>query len=141
MAQKDSTSVDDYIAAQPADVQPTLRRVRASIRKAMPGADEMLTYKIPTYKVNGAAAIYFAGWKAHYSIYPATRTLIAAFATELEPYEISKGTIRFPYDAKVPSGLIGRLAAFRAREAASSAGAKKKASARPKARARLKGRG
>jgi uncharacterized protein YdhG (YjbR/CyaY superfamily) len=134
------TSVDDYIAAQPAGRQQTLKRVRASIRKALPTADEMLTYKIPTYKLNGRAVIYFAGWQAHYSIYPATPALIAAFATELDAYEISKGTIRFPYEGRVPPGLIQRLAAFRAREAASRI-PKKKASTRSNARARPRGRG
>lgn len=124
-------SVDEYIARQPREVQPTLRRVREAIRKAIPRADEMISYQIPAYKLEGAAVVYFAGWKAHYSIYPATAPLVAAFADELAGYEKSKGTIRFPLEEPVPVRLIARLAKFRAREAAERAAAKR---ARPRKR-------
>jgi uncharacterized protein YdhG (YjbR/CyaY superfamily) len=124
-------SVDEYIARQPREVQPALRRVREAIRKAIPRADEMISYQIPAYKLEGAAVVYFAGWKAHYSIYPATAPLVAAFADELAGYEKSKGTIRFPLEEPVPVRLIARLAKFRAREAAERAAAKR---ARPRKR-------
>jgi len=110
-------SVAEYIASQPKDVRPTLRRVRAAIRKALPKAVETLSYRIPTYRVDRKAVIYFAAWTNHYSIYPATRTLVAALGDELAGLEIEKGTIRLSYDAAVPSGLIARIAKFRAREA------------------------
>jgi uncharacterized protein YdhG (YjbR/CyaY superfamily) len=58
--------------------------------------------------------LYFAGWKAHYSLYPASDALVAAFAHELAPYERSKGTIRFPLSEPVPVRLIERIARFRA---------------------------
>jgi uncharacterized protein YdhG (YjbR/CyaY superfamily) len=124
-------SVDEYIARQPREVQPVLRRVREAIRKAIPRADEVISYQIPAYKLDGAAVVYFAGWKAHYSIYPATAPLVAAFADELAGYEKSKGTIRFPLEEPVPVRLIARLAKFRAREAAERAAAKR---ARPRQR-------
>ncbi len=110
-------SVAEYIASQPKDVRPTLRRVRAAIRKALPKAVETLSYRIPTYRVDRKAVIYFAAWTNHYSIYPATRTLVAALGDELAGLEIKKGTIRLSYDAAVPSVLIARIAKFRAREA------------------------
>ena len=62
--------------------------------------------------------LYFAGWKQHYSLYPATGGLVAAFEDELASYEVSKGTIRFPLSPPVPVKLIGRIAKFRAKEAA-----------------------
>ncbi len=96
MAKTDFKSVDEYIAAQPARARRRLQRVRGAIRKALPDADEVISYQIPAYKVAGAAAIYFAGWKEHYSLYPATGRLVEAFEDELAGYEISKGTIRFP---------------------------------------------
>jgi uncharacterized protein YdhG (YjbR/CyaY superfamily) len=69
--------------------------------------------------MHGRAVVYFAGWKAHYSLYPATRALVEALAAELAPYEVNdKGTIRFPLSAPVPERLIGRIARFRAREVA-----------------------
>jgi uncharacterized protein YdhG (YjbR/CyaY superfamily) len=112
-------SVDDYIAAQPEPVQRLLTRVRRTIRKALPAADEVISYGIPTYKMGGHAVVYFAGWKRHYSIYPATARLVEAFGNELAPYEISKGTIRFPLSAPVPIELVAGIAKMRAEEVAS----------------------
>ena len=82
---KDKHSVDDYIASQPEAVQGTLERVRSAIRKAVPTAEEVISYKIPCYKLPGGPVIFFAGWKQHYSLYPANARLIAAFKDELAP--------------------------------------------------------
>ena len=116
MAKTDYKSVDEYISAQPASARDTLQRVRGAIRKALPDADEVISYQIAAYKVGGAVAIYFAGWKEHYSLYPATGRLVEAFEDDLAGYEISKGTIRFPLDDRVPVKLIARIAKFRAEE-------------------------
>jgi len=112
MAKTAFRSVDEYIATHPADVQAVLQRVRATIRKALPGAEETISYQIPTYKLHGGYVIYFAGWKKHFSLYPASARLVAAFKDELAPYEISKGTIRFPLSEPVPVRLIARIAKF-----------------------------
>src|SRR5262249_714594 len=96
MAKRDVQSVDEYIASQPEAVQRILGRVRSAIREALPGADEVISYKIPAYKLHGGPVLYFAGWKQHYSLYPATKRVVAAFKGELASYEVSKGTIRFP---------------------------------------------
>ena len=112
------TSVNEYIAAQPSEVRRVLRRVRAILRKALPAAEEVISYQIPAYKLHGAAVMYFAGWKRHYSLYPAGAALVAAFRAELAPYKVTKGTIRFPLDEPVPAKLIERIAKFRAKEAA-----------------------
>jgi uncharacterized protein YdhG (YjbR/CyaY superfamily) len=118
MAKLKFQSVDDYIAAQPEAVRAVLERVRSTIRKAMPKAEETLSYQMPAYKLDGRVVLYFAGWKQHYSLYPATGHVVAAFRDELAPYEISKGTIRFPLSEPVPVKLIGDIAKFRARETA-----------------------
>src|SRR5262245_33634612 len=117
MAKAPIASVTAYIASQPRDAQASLKKVRAAIRKGAPGVQESISYGIPTYKLDGRAVIYFAGWKQHYSIYPANAELVAAFRKELAPYEVNdKGTIRFPLSAPVPTTLIGRLAAFRLKQ-------------------------
>jgi uncharacterized protein YdhG (YjbR/CyaY superfamily) len=118
MAKSDFNSVDEYIASQPEAVQGILKRVRSTIRKALPKAQEMISYKIPTYKLHGTPVLYFAGWRQHYSLYPASERLVAAFQDDLTPYEISKGTIRFPLSEPVPVKLIERIAKFRAKEVA-----------------------
>jgi uncharacterized protein YdhG (YjbR/CyaY superfamily) len=124
MAKTDFKSVDEYIASQLDEVQAILALVRSAIRKAMPGADEVISYKIPTYKLNGRAVIYFAGWKQHYSLYPAGEQLVAAFKDGLASYKVDKGTIRFPLSQPVPVKLIERIAKFRAQEVAARQEAK-----------------
>jgi len=113
------TSVDDYIASQTPAVQSILERVRGAIRKAVPDAQETISYHMPTYTLNGDRLVNFAVWKHHYSLYAATAQVVAAFQDELAPYQIDKGTIRFPLSEPVPVKLIGRIVKFRAQEAAS----------------------
>jgi uncharacterized protein YdhG (YjbR/CyaY superfamily) len=114
MATSDFKSVDEYIASKPEAVRGALGRVRTAIRKALPGAEEVISYKMPTYTLHGSRLLYFAVWKKHYSIYAATKQVVAAFHDELAPYEVDKGTIRFPLSEPVPVKLIGRIAKFRA---------------------------
>jgi uncharacterized protein YdhG (YjbR/CyaY superfamily) len=89
MAKTDFKSVDRYIAAQPESVQGLLERVRSTIRKALPGAEEVISYKIPAYKLHGVPVLYFAGWRQHYSLYPATDHVVAAFKKEIGQGHIS----------------------------------------------------
>ena len=110
-------SVDEYIAAQPEEVQDILQRVRSAIRMAVPEAEETVSYKMPTYTLAGKRVLQFAVWKQHYAIYAATQRVVEAFADELAEYGVDKGTIRFPLSGPVPVRLIGRIAKFRAKEA------------------------
>ena len=116
MAKEKFKSVNEYMAAKPKDARDILKRVRSAIRKAVPAAEEAISYQIPVYKLSGAAVLYFAGWKQHFSLYPANDALVAAFKGELTPYLISKGTIRFPLSEPVPVELIARIAKFRAEQ-------------------------
>lgn len=111
-------SVDDYIAAQPAPARSVLQRVRATIRKALPGATEGISYQIPIYKLDGRMVLYFAGFQRHYSIYPATARVVGALKKELTGLLHSKATIRFSLADAVPTRLISRIAKLRAAEAA-----------------------
>ncbi|TMD03717.1 MAG: DUF1801 domain-containing protein [Chloroflexi bacterium] len=121
MPSTDFKTVDEYIATHPEGVQAVLQLVRTTIRKAVPDADEMISYQIPAYKLRGGRVIYFAGWKQHYSLYPASDELVEAFKDELAPYEVNKGTIRFPISKAVPVKLIEGIAKFRAKEAVARA--------------------
>ncbi|HTW33061.1 MAG TPA: DUF1801 domain-containing protein [Rhizomicrobium sp.] len=109
-------SVDEYIAAQPEPVQAVLERVRAAIRKALPGADETISYTMPTYSLRGNFIIHFAAWKRHFSLYPASAKLIWSFKKELAAATLIKNTIRFPLTEPVPTALIERIAKFRVKE-------------------------
>jgi uncharacterized protein YdhG (YjbR/CyaY superfamily) len=121
MAKNDWKSVDEYIAMQPDDAAAILNEVRQAIQRALPGAEETISYKIPTYKLESETVLYFAGWKHHYSLYPAGASLVAAFGDELAPYAIEKATIRFSFGEPVPVKLIERIAKFRAKELAGRA--------------------
>jgi uncharacterized protein YdhG (YjbR/CyaY superfamily) len=129
MAKTDFNSVNEYLASQPRASRALLTRVRNAIRKAIPAAEEVISYQIPAYKLHGRGVISFAGWKEHFSIYPANARLVAAFKDELKPYEVNnKGTVRFPLSEPVPVKLIADLAKFRAKEVTETTRAKTAAS-------------
>ena len=138
MAKVTYASIDDYIRVQPIAAQRALERVRRIVRKALPGAQEVISYQIPAFRLNGRIVLYFAGWKEHYSLYPASKALEARFQNELAPYETSgRGTVRFPLDEPIPAALIAAIAEFRVAETAARATAKA-AGAKAKTNAALK---
>ena len=113
------TSVDEYIATLPEDVQAILQRVRSTIRKAVPNAEEVISYQIPAYKLpGGPPMLWFAGWKGHYSLYPINGNICDVLKDDLAPYKVNnKGTLRLPLSQPIPEKLIARIAKFRAKEA------------------------
>src|SRR6185503_5902068 len=116
MAKTDFRSVDEYLAAQPPAVRAVLDRMRATIRKAVPAAEEIISYQIPAYRVDGGVALYFAVWKEHVSLYAVSGEMIAAVGDEIAPDVASKGTLRFPLSTPLPVRLIARIAKLRAAE-------------------------
>jgi uncharacterized protein YdhG (YjbR/CyaY superfamily) len=116
LAKKAARSVNEYIRSKPKDVRVILERVRRAIRKAVPAAGEAIAYRMPVYMLDGVPVLYFAVWKRHYSLYPASDALVAAFRGELTRYQRGKGTIRFPLSEPVPARLIERIARFRAEQ-------------------------
>jgi uncharacterized protein YdhG (YjbR/CyaY superfamily) len=108
-----AAGIDAYIAGCPRDVQPILRKIRATIRKAVPKAEEKISYRMPTFTLDGRNLVYFAAFKTHVGFYPAP-TGIAKFKKALAGYEGGKGSIRFPLDRPIPYDLIARIVKFRA---------------------------
>ena len=132
-------TVASYIADKPAPARRALNAMRAALRKAVPGAEEVISYGIPALRKDGRIVVFFAAWKEHCALYPVTGKLIAAFKDELAPYELShKGTVRFPLDQPVPAGLIGRIAKHRAEEVAKAKANKRKKAAKTPVRAKAK---
>jgi len=119
MARATSSSIAAYLAALPADARRVLSQVIDAIRAGAPGADESISYGIPTFKLQGRPVVYCAAFTAHYSVYPATASLIATLGDAVAPYEYNgRGTIRFPLDQPVPRALITRITTLRAAEEA-----------------------
>ena len=112
---KPVTTVDEYIAAQPAALQQRLKQMRACIKKAAPKAEESISYQMPGYKLLGKPLVYFAGYEHHVGFY-ATPTGHEAFAKELAPYKQGKGSVQFPNDEKLPLQLIEKIVKFRVKE-------------------------
>ena len=123
--------IDDYIAGFPEDVQKILKKVRTTIRKTAPDAEETISYQIPTFKLNGRYLIYFAGFKNHISLYPAPRGA-EEFKKELAAYEGGKGTVQFPLDKPIPFDLIKRIVKYKIKENQKKTKTKEKKSTRPR---------
>ena len=104
-------TIDEYIGAFPAQVQPVLAEIRRTIREVAPAAGETISYQMPTFTLNGKHLVYFAGWKNYVSLYPIPAG-DAAFQRDIAPYRAGKGTLRFPLGKPVPYDLIGRLVTF-----------------------------
>jgi len=118
-------TIDEYIAGFPPTVRTILKKVRATVRAAAPDAQEVISYQMPTFKIADGSFLCLGGWKEHYSLYPASDALVAAFKGALTPYRASKGTLRFPLSEPVPVTLIERIAKFQAKDAARRAKAKR----------------
>jgi uncharacterized protein YdhG (YjbR/CyaY superfamily) len=111
-------SVDDYIASFPPEVQTELQAARKTIHAAAPGANESISYAIPTFSIAGRSVVYLSGWKKHISIYPVPE-LDESIAPQVAPYLSGKSTAKFPLGKPIPqeliTALVERLVAQRAR--------------------------
>ena len=103
-------TVDEYIAAQDGAVRPRLNELRAILKTALPDAEECISWSMPTYR-KGRNLIHFAAAKKHVGLYPGGEAT-AVFADELEGFDVSRGTIRLPYDRELPADLIARIAVW-----------------------------
>jgi uncharacterized protein YdhG (YjbR/CyaY superfamily) len=106
-------TVDEYVATFPAEVRALLEQVRATIRGVLPDADEIITYDIPTFVLDGHPVIYFAGWKHHISLYPVPGG-DAAYGEASATYVSGRGTLRFPLARPIPFDLVARTAELQA---------------------------
>lgn len=106
--------IDEYIAGFPNDVQEILEKIRMTIRKAAPDAEETIKYQMPTFTLNGNL-VHFAAFKKHIGFYPAPRG-IETFKDELSVYEGAKASLSFPLDKPIPFGLISKIVKFRVKK-------------------------
>jgi uncharacterized protein YdhG (YjbR/CyaY superfamily) len=126
-------NIDEYIAGFPADIQDKLQKIRMTIRKAAPQAQEKISYQIPAFAQCGNL-VYFGAFKTHISFFP-TSSATREFKEELSSYATSKGTVQFPMDKSIPLGLISRIVKFRLKEnLAKAEAAKRKRKVKKKAK-------
>jgi len=103
-------TMDEYIKAFPKDVQSVLEKIRQSIRKAVPEAEETISYRMPSFKLKGRVLVYFAAFRKHIGFYPPAPR---EFKKEVSKYEGPKGNLKFPTDEPIPYDLITRIVLFR----------------------------
>ena len=118
------TSIDEYIAASPSEVQPILRKIRRTIGNAAPGAQELISYRMPAFRLNGIL-VYFAAFKNHIGLYPPVSG-DAKLEKALLPYAGPKGNLKFPLDQAIPYALIKRVVLLRVRQASTYAAARRR---------------
>jgi uncharacterized protein YdhG (YjbR/CyaY superfamily) len=117
-------NIDEYIAGFPRDIQKILAKIRSTIKKAAPGAEEKISYQMPTFTLNGNL-VHFAAFREHIGFYP-TPSGTEKFQKELTAYKGGKGSIRFPLDEPIPFALIEKIVKFRVKESLERADAGKK---------------
>jgi uncharacterized protein YdhG (YjbR/CyaY superfamily) len=108
------TTIDEYIATCPKDIQPILQELRRIIRSAAPGAEEKISYRLPAFFLNGPL-VYFGASKNHIGFYP-TGIGVEAFKDELSGYVTTKGSIHLLLDKPLPKDLIQRIVKFKIAE-------------------------
>ncbi|HNC07545.1 MAG TPA: DUF1801 domain-containing protein [Anaerolineales bacterium] len=117
--------MDEFITKQPPETQAILQKIRVTIQKSAPGAEEAMAYGIPTFKLNGRNLVHFSAFKEHIGFYP-TPSGIEAFKKELSAYEGAKGSVKFPLSKPIPYALITKIVKFRVKEELEKAKGKKK---------------
>jgi uncharacterized protein YdhG (YjbR/CyaY superfamily) len=118
------TTIDQYIACFPIEIQVILTKIRETISNAAPGAVESISYQMPTFKLKGNL-VHFAAYKNHIGFYPAPSG-IEAFKKEIALYKWAKGSVQFPIEKPIPLNLIAEIVRFRVIENMEKSAAKKK---------------
>ncbi len=116
-----TTTVAAYIAGMPPVARRALKQLRTAIKAAAPGITERISYRIPTFDLDGQYLLYIAAFEEHVSVYPVTPEMLARYGKAIAPYRAGKGTLRFPLDAPIPTDLVAKLAKVRVRERRASA--------------------
>ena len=110
------TSFEDYLAALPEGSRAALEKLRTTIKTAAPEATETFSYQMPAFKDHGRILVYYAAFKDHYSLYPASNAVMEVLGEELKPYFSGKGTIRFDADKPLPVALVKKIVKARLEE-------------------------
>ncbi len=106
------TDIDEYISGFPKEVQALLEKMRGTIRKAAPEAQETISYNVPAFILGGKKLVWFAAFKSHVGFYPGAAA-IAAFKKKLSGYKTARGSAQFPFKDPLPLDLVSRIVKFR----------------------------
>ena len=125
MPRPKAENINDYISTFPKETQRALKAVRSTIKKALPGGEERISYAIPAFYRDKAYVVYFAGFDKHIGLYPAP-VREESFKKAFSKYKTGRGSIQFPLDKPMPLTLITRIVKFRIKQNKERAKTKKK---------------
>ncbi len=114
------TSVEDYLAALPEEPRAALEKLRKAIKAAAPEATETISYQMPAFKAHGRFVVWYAAFKDHCSLFPASKAVMEAHGEALKPYLSGKGTLRFGSDRPIPVALVKKIVKTRIEENAAT---------------------
>lgn len=109
-------TVDEYLELFEGETKDKLLQLRAIIKAAAPEAEEVISYSIPAYKLNGWLVYFSGGYKEHVSVSFPPKTIMEAFKEELVPYKSSKSTVQFPLGEPLPKELITKMVKYKIKE-------------------------
>jgi uncharacterized protein YdhG (YjbR/CyaY superfamily) len=109
-------TIEEYLAGINADQRIALEKLRRTIRAAAPRAEECISYRIPSFRLNGRSLVFFGAWANHCSFYPGSSKTLKNFRRDLKDFQITKGTIRFSPDNPLPIALVKKLVKARIAE-------------------------
>ncbi|HZY70565.1 MAG TPA: DUF1801 domain-containing protein [Thermoplasmata archaeon] len=115
MPSRPNPEVEEYLASVSPRLRPSIRRLRATIRAAAPGAEEVISYRMPAFRLHGML-VYYAAFRDHCSFFVGSGTVRANFAKELRPFATGKGTLRFSPEHPLPTALVRRIVRARVAE-------------------------
>jgi uncharacterized protein YdhG (YjbR/CyaY superfamily) len=116
LAKRKPRTIDEYLANVTPDQRPALENLRQAIRAVLPGAEECISYGIPSFRWNGRSLVFFGAWANHCSFYPGSSKTLKNFRRDLKDFRITKGTIRFSPDNPLPSAVVKKLVKARVAE-------------------------
>jgi uncharacterized protein YdhG (YjbR/CyaY superfamily) len=111
-----ASTVSQYIASAPPPARRALKQLRSAIRNAAPGITERISYRIPTFELDGRYLLYIAAFNEHVSVYPVTPAMVAKYGKAIARFRRGKGTLRFSLEEPIPVALVAKLAKVRVQE-------------------------
>jgi uncharacterized protein YdhG (YjbR/CyaY superfamily) len=106
--------VASYLRAAPAEARASLEKLRQTIKAVVPEAVEVISYGIPTFKLDGRMLVSYAAFAEHCSFFPGAGP-VDEHEEELKSFQTSKGTVRFTSTRPLSASLVKKLVKTRIR--------------------------
>ena len=107
------TTIQDYLAACTPAQKAEYERIKGIVKKYAPSIDEVISYGIPTFKIEGKPLLYFGAFKDHMSVFPASDAMVKAVGNGIEKFRVSKGTLHFTDKNRIPDAMLNDIVQFR----------------------------